>query len=419
MIEVDDTKSNAGETAPAPRGDEHALARDDERAAPRSDERALARDDERAATLGDERTAARDDARAAAWGDERAAASRGAAFELTNAGDAPPASSAGGSSGVDAAPGTDAPETQPAPYIDSLVLQPDFQAGDRSHYHVAELVAYHDRKFVDADYKAILRRLPSLAERGRELEDLRGGRAGKVEIIERLLASPEARSSGRGGRVEGLPSPLMRRLSRVPVLGYALRLVRALARLPVSMQHQQQFEIYALAQQQRIVDYINQRMGRIARAGASSGGAPLPFYAFSQHGDGPEHHDDVAETMAMFSDALVELSNSHADLQARTQTQVEQAQAALADLTAAITAQQQLAETLRREQQLAADAQQEFLIQEQRVIVETQQAVLAELREELRELSARQQRARDEFDAEVSRLRSLEAAARGNFSGQA
>jgi hypothetical protein len=401
MIEVDDTKSNAGETAAAARGDERASAWGDERPAARDGER----------------TTVRDDVRAAARDDVRAAASRGAAFELTNAGEAPPASSAAGASpGGDAAFAPDAPDTQSAPYTDSLVLQPDFQAGDRSQYHVAELVAYHDRKFVDAVYKAILRRLPSPVERGRELEDLRGARAGKVEIIERLLASPEARAAGRGVRIEGLPSPLMRRLDRVPVLGYALRLVRALARLPVSMQHQQQFEIYALAQQQRIVDYINQRMGRGARAGA--GGAPMPFYVFSQHDDGTEHHNDVAETMAMFSDALVELSNSHADLQARTQTQVEQAQAALTDLTAAITAQQQLAETLRREQQLAADAQQEFLIQEQRVIVETQQAVLAELREELRELSARQQRARDEFDAEVSRLRSLEAAARRNASGQ-
>jgi hypothetical protein len=61
------------------------------------------------------------------------------------------------------------------------------------------------------------------------------------------------------------------------------------------------------------------------------------------------------------------------------------------------------------------------LIQEQRVIVETQKVVLEELREELRALSERQQRARDEFDAEVRRLRSLQdaASARENFSGQA
>ncbi|HLL70328.1 MAG TPA: hypothetical protein VK363_02785, partial [Pyrinomonadaceae bacterium] len=84
-----------------------------------------------------------------------------------------------------------------------------------------------------------------------------------------------------------------------------------------------------------------------------------------------------------------------------------QTQAALADLTQAITAQQQITETLGREQQKAFDAQQEFLIQEQRVIVETQKAVLEELREELRALAERRQRAHEELSAEVRRLQSL------------
>ncbi|HEY1404782.1 MAG TPA: hypothetical protein VGB05_11680, partial [Pyrinomonadaceae bacterium] len=202
------------------------------------------------------------------------------------------------------------------------------------------------------------------------------------------------------------------------------------------MQHQQQFEIYALAQQQLIADYLNRTLAGFAReTAAASDDSSAPLVE-------PTQPEVIAETLAMFSDALLELSNDHAALQAQTQTQVEQAQAALAELTTAITAQQQLADTLRREQQLttdtlkreqqlaadtlrreqqlAADAQQEFLIQEQRVIVETQQVVLEELREELRALSARQQSAREEFDAEMRRLRSLqETAAREDFHGQA
>ncbi|MDQ1560030.1 MAG: hypothetical protein QOD32_3090 [Pyrinomonadaceae bacterium] len=306
-------------------------------------------------------------------------------------------------------------------HVEPLVLQTDFRAGERSQYHVAELLAFHDQHFVEGVYRAILGRAPFPAEGARALDELRGGRAGKVEIIERLLASPEA---GRGVRVEGLPSPLMRRLGRVPVVGYLLRLARALVRLPLSMQHQQQFEIYALAQQQLIADYLNRTLAQFARGSTTTAddNVSTPPAASSPHAE-------TVEALEMFADALLELSNSHAELEARTQTlqdetqtQVEQAQAALAELTAAITAQQQLAETLRREQQLASDAQQEFLIQEQRVIVETQQVILAELREELRALAAKQQRAREEFDAEVRRLRSLQeaaAAARENFSGQA
>jgi len=301
-----------------------------------------------------------------------------------------------------------------APSAASLVLQSDLPASDRAQYHVAELLGYHDRHFVESVYRAILRRAPSVVERARELEELRGGRASKVEIIERVLSSPEARASGRAVRIEGLPSPLMRRLTRLPVIGYTVRLLSVLLRLPVLMQHQQQFEIYALAQQQRIADYINRRLAGGSAAFAASADSLTMFVEPSQPGE-------VGETLAMFSDALLELSNNHADLQARTQTQIEQAQAALTELTAAITAQQQLAETLRREQQLAADAQQEFLIQEQRVIVETQKVVLEELRAELHALSERQLRAREEFDAELRRLHAPQAeaaAAQENLSGQ-
>jgi len=369
-------------------------------------------------------------------GDERAAARPGEAFASDGADDAhhaPGASSVAAGDAVDR-------DSQHEPHTDShlepLVLQPGFRAGDKSQYHVAELLSYHDRHFVESVYQAILGRAPFPAEGERELDELRGGRAGKVEIIERLLSSPEARAAGRDVRVEGLPSPAMRRLGRVPVVGYVLRLARALVRLPLLMQHQQQFEIYALAQQQLIADYLNRTLAQFARSRSTAAGD-----TFAPPVIAPSQQDEIAETLAMFSDALLELSNSHAELQAQTQTQAEQAQAALAELTEAVTAQQQLAEAFRREQQLAADAlrydrqlasdalrreqqltadaQREFLIQEQRVIVETQQVVLEELRQELRELSARQQRARDEFDAEVRRLRSLrEAATRENFSGQ-
>jgi len=300
-----------------------------------------------------------------------------------------------------------------APSIAPLVLQSDLLPGDRAQYHVAELLGYHDRHFIESVYRAILRRAPSQVERARELEELRGGRSSKVEIIERVLSSPEARASGRAVRIEGLPSPLMRRLTRLPVIGYAVRLLSVLLRLPVLMQHQQQFEIYALAQQQLIADHINRRLAHRS-VDAVAGDSSMAFITPLQSGE-------IDETIAMFSDALLELTNNHAELQARTQTQIEQAQAALAELTEAITVQQQLAEALRREQQLAVDAQQEFLIQEQRVIVETQKVVLEELRAELHALSERQLRAREEFDAELRRLRAPQAeaaAAQENLSGQ-
>lgn len=302
-------------------------------------------------------------------------------------------------------------------HVPPLVLQGDVQAGVKEAYHVEELLRYHDGHFIENAYLALLRRAPSDAERARELDELRGGRASKVGIIERLLALPEA--AGRGVRVEGLQSPLMRRLSRVPVVGYVVRLAGALVRLPLLVQHQQQFEVYALAQQQLIADHVNQVSALAAQANATAeGSAASPSVNISSQ------YNELVETVAMFSDALLDLSNGHAELQAQVQTQAGQAQAALTDLTQAMTAQQKITETLRREQQTFADAQQEFLIQEQRVIVETQKVVLEELREELRALSQRQEDARAELELEVRRLQTLLDAAtsaattRQNFSGQ-
>lgn len=303
-----------------------------------------------------------------------------------------------------------------ASHINLLVLQGDIEASGKTQFRVEELLQYHDGHFIENAYLALLGRAPSDAERARKLDELRGGRASKVEIVEHLLASPEA--TGRGVRVEGLPSPLMRSLSRVPVVGYVLRLARALVRLPLLMEHQQQFEVYALAQQQLIADHVNQLFALSAQGNATGESGDAPGDQVS----GSSHHNDLVETVAMFSDALLDLSNGHAELQAHVQTQAEQAQAALTDLTGALTAQQEIMEALQREQQTVADAQQEFLIQEQRVIVETQKVVLEELREELRALAQRQEDAHAELDAEVRRLQTLldaaTAPARQNFSGQ-
>ena len=370
---------------------------------------------------------------------------------------APPDATAG-------SPGTPSEFSPAEPYLESLVLQPDLPAGGKEQFHVAELLQYHDQHFVENVYSAILGRKPCDVERARELAELRGGRVSKVEIIERLLAAQEEEEDGaspaRRVRIEGLPSPVVRRLSRVPVLGYVLRLGRALWRLPVLMQHQQGFEIYALAQQQlitdhvnralpqliagqrRIVDHANQSLQQLSTEQrcivdhtnqslqqliAEQTNQAVTVSALERAVESATSRSvidlsqtrDVLEAVAMFSDALLDLSNSHANLQTQTQAQVEQIEAALTDLTQSITTQQQITEEIKREQHTLADAQQEFLTQEQRIIVETQKVVLEELRGELRELTRRQESVRAELDAKVRRLQTLSDAPRPNSSGQA
>jgi hypothetical protein len=246
--------------------------------------------------------------------------------------------------------------------IPPLKLQPDALRQPATSYRLDELLGFHDRAFVEQVYRALARRAPDEAEATRKLDELRSGRQSKIELIERLLTTQPP--DGAPVRIVGLPSPIWRRVSRWPVLGYLLRLLRGFTRLPVLMQHQQQFEVYALAQQQRIADYLNEVL--------------TPTIA------------DAIESVLMLSDSLVELSARQADLQ----KQLDEARAeALAEL--------------RRAQAAAAATQQEFLVQEQRVIVETQKVALGELEARLGELRAQQTAQHAELAAQLAALRAL------------
>jgi hypothetical protein len=320
-----------------------------------------------------------------------------------------------------------------APVIPPLKLQPDAEPNPTDHYQLTELLRYHDRVFIVHVYAALCQRRPTDAELARTLDDLRSGRCSKTEIIAELLAAQPA------GQVQvvGLPSPALRRVSRWPIVGYVLRLARGLARLPVLLQHQQQFEAYALAQQQRIADYVNEVLAPVVMRHDEE----LPVAAQLS-----ATIADAVESVLMLSDSLIELASQQVEMQTQverlqvqvqhSQTQVQHSQAQvqhlqtqvqhlqtqmqlgaaqqqqtdaqlhadLLALTEALTVQQERHDELRQEHAAASNAQQEFLVQEQRVIVETQKVVLGEFAAQLRELEAEQGRTRAELAAEVQRL---------------
>jgi hypothetical protein len=287
--------------------------------------------------------------------------------------------------------------------IPPLRLQPDAEQIDSPRYLLDELLCYHDRTFVSHVYAALAKREPTKAELETALNDLRSGRRGKVEIIEGLLA---ARANGEQKvQVEGLPSPALRRLSRWPVIGYVLRLVRGLARLPMLMRDQQQFETHAMGQQQLIADYLNELL--------------LP--AISQ--PAAATHDSLqADTVADAIEGVMMLSDSLQELQKQHEESESQLHADLVRLTEALTAQQQQLGELRHEQDVTAAAQREFLVQEQRVIVETQKVALGDMQEQLRALIMEQEEKQAEFAADVRRLRtqieSLRTGAREPLAAQ-
>jgi O-antigen chain-terminating methyltransferase len=119
------------------------------------------------------------------------------------------------------------------------------------HYHVNDLLGFHGEDFVRHAYRVLLDREPDEAGMAHHLDQLASGRFNKIDVLSSLHSSHE----GAGQvKLTGLALPAaVRRLGRIPVIGYIIRLVVAIARLPVLIQHQNRFEFYNWSQQQRII----------------------------------------------------------------------------------------------------------------------------------------------------------------------
>ena len=149
---------------------------------------------------------------------------------------------------LDALPPFDGP---PLP----LRLQPEFEKRDQ--YNVNDLLAFHDDAFVRNAYEAILKREPDDAGLAHFLAHLRSGRYSKLEILSILRFSPEGRNADVS--IEGLKrGSLLRKLYRVPVAGYLVRLSVAIVRLPVLITHFRQVETHTMAQLDRVASHINE-----------------------------------------------------------------------------------------------------------------------------------------------------------------
>ena len=144
-----------------------------------------------------------------------------------------------------------------------IKLQPDFQPHSDHRYHVNDLLGYHDRAFVHAAYRAVLKRSPSETELLRDLKQLRSGNVNKIDLLATLRFTEEGRA--KGVEVDGLVFPaLIRRLGQLPVLGYLIRLGIAFVRLPNLIRDQREFGSYVLSQQEQIAEFVNQASARIS-----------------------------------------------------------------------------------------------------------------------------------------------------------
>src|SRR5712691_9657872 len=147
--------------------------------------------------------------------------------------------------------------------------QPEFIPNSDDHYRVTDLLKYHDRDFVWNAYRALLKREPDSEGLSAFLEKLRSGRFNKVDVLARLRFSPEGRRNQV--TIDGLRLPAMiRRLYRVPVIGYVAELVVGVARLPSLIRNQRQIESHLIAQQNLLADHFNQATAELHESFALS-----------------------------------------------------------------------------------------------------------------------------------------------------
>jgi O-antigen chain-terminating methyltransferase len=137
----------------------------------------------------------------------------------------------------------------------ALRLQPELEKRDQ--YHVNDLLGFHDDAFVRNAYEAILNREPDDAGLAHFLTNLRSGRYSKLDILSSLRFSPEGRNANV--HIEGLQRGSgLRKLYRVPVVGYFLRLVVAIVRLPVLITNFRRVETHTMAQLDRVASHVNE-----------------------------------------------------------------------------------------------------------------------------------------------------------------
>lgn len=139
--------------------------------------------------------------------------------------------------------------------LSPLKLQPELEKRDR--YHVNDLLGLHDEPFVRNAYQAILKREPDDTGLAHYLTNLRNGRYSKLDVLSSLRFSAEGRNANVP--IEGLNNlSVWRKIYRLPVVGYLLRLAVAIVRLPVLITNFRRLESHTMAQFDRVAGHINE-----------------------------------------------------------------------------------------------------------------------------------------------------------------
>ena len=141
----------------------------------------------------------------------------------------------------------------------------------RQRWSVGELLAHHDRQFVQNAYLVLLKRDADLEGLHARLHLLHSGQSSRVELLFRLRYGPEGKQHRTV--VKGLVRAFaIERLCRLPVVGVIPRYLRALLYLPRMQRDLEQLKGQIAMQKndlddksQAIVDFQNEQLARIIR----------------------------------------------------------------------------------------------------------------------------------------------------------
>ncbi|MEM8561688.1 MAG: DUF4214 domain-containing protein [Pseudomonadota bacterium] len=148
------------------------------------------------------------------------------------------------------------------------VVARDYQ---RQHWVLAELLSEYDRRFVQNAYLVLLKRDADADGLNSRLRMLQRGACSRVEILFRLRYGAEGKQHGT--TVKGLVRAfLVERICRIPILGVAPRLLRALLYLPNLRRDLEELRGFVAMQaneldknDQEIVDFQNEQFSRMLR----------------------------------------------------------------------------------------------------------------------------------------------------------
>lgn len=248
--------------------------------------------------------------------------------------------------------------------------------GFASHYHVDDLLRFHGEDFVRNAYRALLCREPDEAGMSHHLQQLASGRFNKIDVLDSLHRSVEGRSSQV--KLTGLALPVaVRRLGRIPIVGYVIRLMVGIARLPRLVQHLNRYEFYNWSQQQRIIDRQAQQHQELSSAIQQVAAQIL---------EATQRTAELNQANALFLHQHEELAASHVELESRlieTRKHIDQSKLDLSEQSQHLSQSLQQLERLGQEQQQLSRQ----LVDQLQPLVLRQKKAEAELRMQERRLT--------------------------------